>query len=341
MKELENIDTTDMKAMVASFPQMLRSGAPSDEILSKAERIRKEGIDGICLIGMGGSAIAGEIVKCLLADSAEEPILTIRDYVLPKTVDSRWVVVAVSYSGNTEETISGFKEAESRGSSTFVITTGGVLKDASDETRVHLMPAGFQPRAALPIIFAGVLPLVETLVNLKLTDLEKVSRNLELAATKWSSSNLKPGNLAMTLRNKIPVIIGWRHLIPVAYRAKCQFNENSKVFASSIQIPEMNHNEIEGTLSCKSHPISPVFLRSREEDERTRIGIESAAAIFEENGCHPKHLSLKFDSRIEETLGFIMYLDNVSVRLAEISGVDPVSVERIAQLKRKMGAREK
>ncbi|MFW9887246.1 MAG: bifunctional phosphoglucose/phosphomannose isomerase [Candidatus Thorarchaeota archaeon] len=334
MKELENIDTTDMKAMVASFPQMLRSGAPGDEILSEAERIREDGIDGICLIGMGGSAIAGEIVKCLLADSAEKPILTIRDYILPKTVNSRWVVVAVSYSGNTEETISGFKEAESRGCSTFVITTGGILMGASDETRVHAMPTGFQPRAALPIIFAGVLPLVETLVNLKLTDLGEVSRNLEMASTKWNSSNPKLGSLVLSLKDKIPVIIGWKHLIPVAYRAKCQFNENSKIFASSSQIPEMYHNEIEGILSCKSHPISPVFLRSREEDEKTRIGIESAAAIFEENGCKPEHLNLRFDSRIEEILGFTMYLDFVSVRLAEILGVDPVSVERIAQLKR-------
>ncbi|MFX1260783.1 MAG: bifunctional phosphoglucose/phosphomannose isomerase [Promethearchaeota archaeon] len=341
MKELEDIDTTDMNAMVASFPQMLRSGALSDEILGEAERIRKVGIDGICLIGMGGSAIAGEIVKCLLADSAEKPILTIRDYVLPKTVNSRWVVVAVSYSGNTEETISGFKEAESRGSSTFVITTGGVLLDISDEKRVHVMPTGFQPRAALPIIFAGVLPLVETLLNLNLTDLDEVSRGLELASTRWNSSDLEPGRLAKSLQDKIPVFIGWRHLIPVAYRAKCQCNENSKAFASSIQIPEMYHNEIEGTLSCKTHPISPVFLRSREEDEKARIGIESAAEIFKENGCQPKHLNLGFDSRIEETLGFTMYLDTVSVSLAEILGVDPMSVDRIAMLKKNLKVRER
>ncbi|MFW9803234.1 MAG: bifunctional phosphoglucose/phosphomannose isomerase [Candidatus Thorarchaeota archaeon] len=340
MKELENIDTSDMNAMVASFPQMLRSGSPSDGFLSEAERIQKRGIDGICLIGMGGSAIAGEIVKGLLVDRAEKPILTIRDYILPKTVNSGWIVVAVSYSGNTEETIAGYRDAESRGCSIFVLTTGGVLLEASDESRLHVMPAGFQPRAALPIIFAGILPLVEILLNLKLTNLQEVSRNLELAATKWDSSNLKPGSLAKSLKDKIPVLIGWKHLIPVAYRAKCQFNENSKVFASSVQIPEMYHNEIEGTLSCKDYPISPVFLRSREEDEKTRIGIKSAAAIFEENGCRPEHLDLKFGSRIEEILGVIMYLDLVSVRLAEIRGVDPLSVERIAQLKKRLKIRE-
>ncbi|MFX0053701.1 MAG: bifunctional phosphoglucose/phosphomannose isomerase [Promethearchaeota archaeon] len=340
MNELENIDTTDMKAMVASFPLMLRSGSPSDDFLSKAERIQKRGIDGICLIGMGGSAIAGEIVKDLLADRAEKPILTSRDYILPKTVKSGWVVVAVSYSGNTEETIAGYKESESRRCSTFVLATGGVLMEVSNETPAHIMPAGFQPRAALPVIFGGVLPLVETLLNLELTDLGEVSRKLELASTKWNSSDLRPGRLAGLLKDKIPVFIGWRHLIPVAYRAKCQFNENAKVFASSVQIPEMYHNEIEGTLSCRDHPISPVFLRSREEDEKTSIGIESAAAIFEENGCHPEQLDLRFDSRIEEALGFTFYLDSVSVKLAEVLGVDPITVGRIAQLKKKLRIRE-
>jgi glucose/mannose-6-phosphate isomerase len=333
---LESIDTTDMKAMVASFPQMLGSSSPSDGFLSEAERIRKEGIDGICIIGMGGSSIAGEIVKWLLADSAEKPILTIRDYILPKTVNSGWVVVAVSYSGNTEETIAAYKEAKSRGCSIFVLTTGGVLLEVSDEERAHVMPAGFQPRAALPIIFAGILPLAETLLNLKLTNVQEVSKNLELAANKWNSSKFKPGNLAKSLKGKIPVFIGWKHLIPVAYRAKCQLNENSKVFASSAQIPEMYHNEIEGTLSCKDHPISPVFLRSREEDKKTSTGIKSAASIFEENGCPPEHLNLGLGSRIEEALGFTMYLDSVSVRLAEILGVDPVSVERIAQMKKNL-----
>ncbi|MHA1938794.1 MAG: SIS domain-containing protein, partial [Candidatus Thorarchaeota archaeon] len=152
----------------------------------------------------------------------------------------------------------------------------------------------------------------------------------------WNGASLMPEELAAELQNKIPWIIGWKHLVPVAYRAKCQFNENSKILASSSQIPEIHHNEIEGTLSCRNHSISPVFLRSREEDDKTRIGFESAAAIFEENGCHPEHLNLRFNSRIEEALGFTMYLDMVSVRLAEILGVDPVSVERIAQLKRRL-----
>jgi glucose/mannose-6-phosphate isomerase len=336
LKELESIDRTDMADMVASFPRMLRSGSPSDDFLSEAAKIRLEGIEGICLIGMGGSAIAGEMCKSLLADTAEKPILTIRDYILPKTVNSRWVVIAVSYSGNTEETIAGYKEAENRGCSTFAITSGGNLQGMSSESRTHLIPGGFQPRAALPIILAGILPLVESLLDLKLTDIRKVSEELELVKAKWKSARNNPESLAESLKGKIPVFIGWRHLSPVAYRAKCQINENSKCVAFNSEIPEMNHNEIEGSFSCASHQLMPVFLRSFEEDDRSRMRFEATSSIFAEDGCEAIHLDLRLESRILEMLGQTLFLDVVSVILASLCQQDPVSVTKIASLKSRL-----
>jgi glucose/mannose-6-phosphate isomerase len=336
LKELEKIDSTDMSAMVASFPLMLRASYPSDDFLSEAIKIRDEGIDGICLIGMGGSAIAGDICRSLLVDTSEIPILTVRDYIPPKSVKNRWTVIAVSYSGNTEETIAAYKESVKRGCSTFVLTAGGVLQQIAKNTLTHMVPAGFQPRAALPIIFAGILPLVETLLNKKHTDLDKTSRDLEKAATLWSSSRVNPERVAESFKQKIPLFIGWRHLIPVAYRAKCQINENSKSAAFNSEIPEMNHNEIEGAFSCAAHPLVPVFLRSSEEDERARIRFEATSSIFEADGCETVQLDLGFTTRILETLGLTLFLDQTSLKLAEIYEVDPVSVEKISQLKRRL-----
>jgi glucose/mannose-6-phosphate isomerase len=322
--------------MVDSFPLMLRASSPSGEYLSEATRIKEEGFDGICLVGMGGSAIAGEICRSLYADIAQIPILTVRDYILPKSVNRRWAVIAVSYSGNTEETIAAYKASEKRGCSAFALTTGGILQRISSQVSTHMLPAGFQPRAALPIILAGILPLVETLLNQKLTDLEKVSRDLEAAAAKWDSSRISPEGLAKSLKQNIPLFIGWRHLAPVAYRAKCQINENSKSVAFNSEVPEMNHNEIEGAFSCAAHPLIPVFLRSSEEDDRTRMRFEATSLIFEEDGCEAVHLKLGFTTRLLETLGLTLFLDQTSLKLAEIYEVDPVSVEKIAQLKRKL-----
>ncbi len=337
MKELEKIDVADMAAMVASFPQLLKVSSPSDDLLSEVVRTRKEGFDGICLLGMGGSAIAGEMCKNLLADTAETPILTIRDYILPKMVNKRWIAVAVSYSGNTEETIAAFKEAEKRGATTFVLTTGGVLKGISSKDRTYLLPAGIQPRAALPIMLAGLLPILETLLNKKLTDFEKASQDVEDATKKWNMSDFTPKILARSLKNNIPLFIGWRHLVSVAYRAKCQVNENSKSVAFNSEIPEMNHNEIEGAFSCSSHPLVAVFLRSGKEDDQTRSRIEATSDIFETDGCKAIHLKLEAKNRFLEILGLTLFLDETSVRLAELYEADPVSVEKISELKRRLG----
>jgi glucose/mannose-6-phosphate isomerase len=336
MKTLDGIDKTSMRDMTAKFPSMLRLDVAPESILHEAEKVKLKGVGGICITGMGGSGIAGEICKGLMADVSEIPIVNNREYSLPRYVNKEWVVIAISYSGETEETLSAFDVARHRGCRTFALTTGGRLAGRADVKKTSTLPSGLQPRAALPVIISGLLPLLELLIGTERSDLNRIADALEQLQPDWNGATLMPEELAAELQNKIPWFMGWKHLVPVAYRAKCQFNENSKIFASSSQIPEIYHNEIEGTLSCSNHPISPVFLRSREEDEKTRIGFESVAAIFEENGCHPEHLNLRFDSRIEEALGFTMYLDMVSVMLAEILGVDPLSVERIAKLKRRL-----
>ncbi|MHA2042334.1 MAG: bifunctional phosphoglucose/phosphomannose isomerase [Candidatus Thorarchaeota archaeon] len=336
MKTLDGIDKTSMSDMTAKFPSMLRLDIAPESILQEAENSKLTGVGGICITGMGGSGIAGEICKALMADVSEIPIVSNQEYSLPRYINEEWVVIAISYSGETEETLSAFDIARQRDCRTFALTTGGTLAVKADVKKTMTLPSGLQPRAALPVIISGLLPLLEILIGIERSDLNGIADALEQLQPDWNGATLVPEKLAAELQNKIPWFIGWKHLVPVAYRAKCQFNENSKILASSSQIPEIYHNEIEGTLSCRNHPISPVFLRSREEDEKTKIGFESAAAIFKENGCHPKHLNLRFDSRIEEALGFTMFLDLASVRLAEILGVDPVSVERIAQLKRRL-----
>jgi glucose/mannose-6-phosphate isomerase len=285
---------------------------------------------------MGGSAIAGDIIKSLLTDTSEIPILTARDYILPKSVNSRWATISVSYSGNTEETLAAYKESLERGCSGFVLTAGGLLQRISSKASIHMLPSGFQPRAALPIIIAGILPLVETLLNQKLTDLEEVSKELEAASTKWNSGKIPPKRLAKLLKHKIPLFIGWRHLAPVAYRAKCQINENSKSVAFNSEIPEMNHNEIEGAFSCATHPLIPVFLRSSEEDAPAKMRFEATSDIFEEDGCEAVHLNLGLATRLLETLGTTLFLDQTSLKLAEMYEIDPVSVDKIYQLKRRL-----
>jgi glucose/mannose-6-phosphate isomerase len=139
--------------------------------------------------------------------------------------------------------------------------------------------------------------------------------------------------LAETLVGKIPVFIARGYLVPVAYRAKCQINENAKMVSANLEIPESNHNEIEATLVCAQYSIQPIFLRSKWESKRVSKRYEATAKIYNSNGCNPVQLRFECSSSLEEMLALTHYVDMVSVELAELLNVDPVSVDRIAQLK--------
>ncbi|MGY5855758.1 MAG: bifunctional phosphoglucose/phosphomannose isomerase [Candidatus Thorarchaeota archaeon] len=330
---MDQIDMNDMQSMVKAFPKMLVSVQISKETQDMCIKLREDDLGGICIIGMGGSSIAGQYVQALLQDSVTTPIINVHDSIIPSYVDKSWVIIAVSYSGNTEETLASHEEAKKRGCHPFAIASGGKLLSGVKGKNSIILPANYQPRAAFPLMFSTILHVVECLTGRELTDLKVISETLRKKQTQWEESPMAPNTMAEDLQYIIPVFIGSRHLIPVAYRAKCQINENAKTVAFSSEIPEANHNEIESFVGENEHEILPVFLRSNFEDDRMKQRFDITAQIYEDEGFAPLKLGIKSNSRIEEMLMMTYYLDMVSVELAELRGVNPISVDRIMKLK--------
>ena len=300
LSSLEKINKNNMRSMIGGFPVLLRETALREQVKAHATGLYEKGIHGICLVGMGGSSIAGEMCRGLLVDKANIPIITVRDYIIPSFVNDKWIVIAVSYSGNTEETLSAFDEADSRGCKIFTVTTGGKLGEKSKLLPCIRLHPNFQPRAALPLIIGAILPIIETLLGIPPSNLHKISNQLEDHSRSWGSGILSPQQLAESLIDKIPMFIASGHLASVAYRAKCQINENAKAIAINLEIPESNHNEIEATLRCSKHSIRPIFLRSQWESKRVSKRFEATARIYSSNGCIPEQLKFLCNSKLEE-----------------------------------------
>ncbi len=316
-----------------NFPDLLTTVKINQDTQDACVRTGDEGLGGVIILGMGGSAIAGIYVQAILRDSAAIPVLTNREYTLPVCVDSTWAAIAVSYSGNTEETIAAYDIATQRGCQTFAVGSGGdLLAKASSLSRIRI-PEGYQPRAAFPLMFPAILNLVECLMGFDPTRLDKIKSSLSKKAAKWEDLSLTPKIMAQDLKGSIPLYIGSKHLIPVAYRAKCQINENAKTMAFFSQIPESNHNEIESFVAENEFNILPVFLRSSYEGERVKQRMDITTTLYEEEGYSPIRLSIGSSNRTEEMLALTYYLDLVSVELAHIREVNPLSVEKIARLK--------
>ncbi len=332
--KLNETDLSSMRSMITSFPILLGKIELSQEFLDVLKDYSNEDFSGICLLGMGGSAIAGRLSRNLLLKKSIKPLICIQDYHLPFFVDSQWIVIATSYSGNTEETLSAVKEAIGRNCRILGISSGGQLSSLIDDKYTVRLPTGFQPRAALPILFSVLLRILETILKLQESNLQNIGHNLLKYQNMWSTYTKTPRELAKLLEDKVPLFIGASFTEGVAYRAKCQVNENAKSAAFYSILPEANHNEIESIAHFDSIKLLPIFIRSMTESDRLSERIEATSQIYGKEVQRCEHLRLHADSEVEEILHLIFYLDMLSLELSEILGVNPLSVERISTLKK-------
>ncbi|TFG28336.1 bifunctional phosphoglucose/phosphomannose isomerase [Candidatus Thorarchaeota archaeon] len=329
------IKPENMRNLVEHFPQFLTSLRVDEKLLEVSARYQKEGVSGICFLGMGGSSIAGNYVRALLSDVSIIPIFVVRDYTVPAFVTKEWIVIAVSYSGNTEETLSALSMTANIGCRIFTVASGGKMTQSANHPQ-YLLPEGLQPRSTLPLILSVVLPITETLAGLERTNFLELEKTLLKKAATWNDWHLPPKDVANSLIEKIPLFIGAGHLIPVAYRAKCQINENSKALAFNSEIPESNHNEIESFIEKYGCTIRPIFLRSNYAPSRVKRRLDVTFDLYNEMGLEPLNLEVNGKTKLEEMLLLTHFLDMVSVELAELRNVDPVSVERIKELKHRL-----
>jgi len=341
----ERLDPSGMAAAIESFPEQC-----SQAVRTAREAPALPGMDDITeivVLGMGGSAIGGDLLKELLENALRMPVTVHRGYCPRGYYSSRTLVFAVSYSGNTEETLTALDQLIYLGCRIVAVTSGGVLLQKAQGYGWPLIqvPQGLQPRAALPWLSLPMAVMLEGSGALQgfARTLEDAIRTLKGRKEKWGRLQPAKSNfakqLALRLHGKIPVIYGMEGPLSVAaYRWKCQINENSKQPAFWHVLPEMNHNEIVGweALGELSRRMEVVFLLDEEENPRLvhRMNITSELIRDEVGGVSFIHVSGA--SRTEKLLSAILLGDFVSLYLALLNGRDPTPVERIARLKQRM-----
>jgi len=256
----------------------------------------------ILFCGIGGSAVVGEIVKCL---NLRKPVLVAREN-LPKSVNSKTLCFIISYSGNTSETLKLYKQAKKQKCRIIVVTSGGKLGKVKEQKII--LPKGHLPREALIYMLIPVLDILK----IKLDNPLKIIKSVG----KWRAKRI-----ASKLKNKIPVIYASSEALKVvAERWESQFNENTKVFAHSDYFPQLAHNEIEAKINNKHRVI--LLL-----DKLTRQ-IQRA-----EKFLRPVKIKLRGRTLLEKILYGIYLGDLVSIELAKKKGVNYKETKRIKELK--------
>ncbi len=300
-------------------------------------------IDRIVVLGMGGSAIAGEMLRALLQRESTMPVFNARQYELPLYVDEGSLVIASSFSGNTEETLSAFDQALTKPAKKLVVTGGGQLLATARANGVPVFTYEFrgQPRAALgwslmPLLAVvhslGLMPSLERDVEEALAVMEE---RQERIGEEVPAADNQAKQIAQRLRGKLPVIYGAGPLAGAAHRWKTQLNENSKVWSFYEELPEANHNAILGyeLPQATATSTAAVFLQSNLIHPRVRLRYEFTQRLLEKAGVETLVVTGGGRSALAQILSTVLLGDYVSYYLALLNGVDPSVTTVIENLK--------
>ena len=248
-RQLESLDPCGLLRTLSLFSNSSRKAIETSGALP-LENILGKDFDEVVFAGMGGSAIGGDLLKDWLMDDCDTPIYVSRGYELPKYVNKSSLLVAVSYSGNTEETLSALREGISRGCSLVTVTSGGAMAELSSKKGIPclLLPTGLRPRASLPDQFFSLATLANRIGLIsdlwwEVDDALLTIENLRSELSPETPTTSNPAKkLSIELKGAIPFVYGSNLLRSVAYRIMTQLNENSKVPAGSGFFPEAFHN---------------------------------------------------------------------------------------------------
>ena len=292
-----------------------------------------EDFSAIVFCGMGGSGIVGTFCsKWLEHRGFNKPTFVIKNYDLPKFVNQNYLVFCISYSGNTEETLSNFKQAVDRGIKPVCITSGGKLKELAQENNcpVYEIPKGYQPRYAFGFLLSKALNLLGVLKE----EIEDLKENLKENLEKIKETGKK---LAEKFYNYVPVIYSTPLTEHIAERWKGQINENAKTPAYFTVLPEMHHNEVMSWSNPNlRNKFSYLIMYDEKDNHRVKLRVEITKKLLEDLGIVPEVIKGEGNSYLSRSVYLVHIADWLSVYLAELYGYDPVEVKTIQRIKEEL-----
>ncbi len=336
-EDVERVDREGLYKDYEAWPEQAESA------LKLSIDLKEVDVDKIVYCGMGGSGCAGDILQDLsFSRLGFPPLYVVKGYHLPSFADEATLVLTVSYSGDTEETISALKEALEKGCKVVGFSSGGELEKICVENRVPHVKLGraLTPRSALPYILYSTLSALERL-GYELVSASELSNTIalmrKLRETIGVASELKDNEakqIAHHLYNAHPIVYGPQEFRGVLTRFKNSLNENAKVHALVEILPEACHNDIEAwqrdALSLR------VLFAINGSDGRLRKRFDTLMELVERSGVEYRSIYVKEATLFEGIVKLVYLLEYATLYLAVLRGVPPAPTPNIALLKKRL-----
>jgi glucose/mannose-6-phosphate isomerase len=330
---LAELDTGDMAGFTRRFVDDLEMAMAMDAGIEA-----DTDWSGVICLGMGGSGASGRFLKSLADAEGGLPFVVWSDYGLPSWWGPDWLVLATSYSGDTEETLDGVREALESGGTIIGVSSGGQLAEIlenSDDCALLSVPGGQAPRSAFGHIFGTQLAacwamgLLPSLSEAEMSGMHKRLRIVSSGADLVGGDGMSE-TMARSMQGREIGIVSPAELGPAGYRFACQINENSDGFANPSSVPEMNHNEIVAW-SSEGTSRALIVLTSEGMHPRTQARVGWMLNNIESEVVW--RIECEGESLLERLLYAAHITDWISIALALVNGVNPSEMAAIDSLK--------
>ena len=291
-------------------------------------------IKNILICGLGGSGIGGTIVADIISPKVNIPIASTKDYSIPNFVNEHTLVIANSYSGNTEETLYALEKCQARRTEIAVITSGGKLKTIAEENKYNkiIIPGDQPPRAMFGYAFTELFFMLNHYGIIDDSFKSEFDKAITLIDTEKADIQKQAMDLAKKIHKQTPVIYVAKGFEGVAIRFRQQLNENSKILAWHNVVPEMNHNELLGWRT-NVDGLAVVYFRNKCDYNRNQIRMDINKKVISKFTSNITEIWSKGHSLIENSLYHISLGDWTSWYLSEMNNVDAIEIDVIDFLK--------
>ncbi len=345
---IKSIDKGDMFTTLREFPSQVTSACEIGKSIGFTANLNK--FDRILIFGMGGSAIGGDLLRTYLSEGVDTnhiEIIINRDYSFPPHLAKNSLVIASSYSGNTEETLSSLRLALEHTNNIVCISSGGELERIAKENDLPIIkiPDGFQPRCAIGYSFFPLLYLIlksgvlsDSVVARIEGEIVSVIKKLEQLSGEYlgeSSNQNFSLDIAKRLSGKVPVIYTSRSMETVGLRWRGQFQENSKCAAFGSVLPEMNHNEINSWQYSTNSNKNFIFILLEDANDHPQVTKRFAYldGVLRKENRELINLKNESGTHLERMFSNIYLGDWASYYLALLCGYNPSAIDIILGLK--------
>jgi glucose/mannose-6-phosphate isomerase len=329
-EQIQKYDSENMLKIYDFWPEMAYQQLDMD-----SNELNLGECSHIIFAGMGGSGSIGDIFAAILSKTNIH-VEVVKGYVLPKTVNSKSLVITISISGNTEETLSILSMANNLKCKILAFSDGGKMEQYCEKNNInhHKIEMKHSPRSSFPIFLFSILKILEPFLPINKNDIMDSLQELKKQRDKIGTNNLTNTNPAISLAewiSEIPMIYYPYGLQASAIRFKNSLQENAKIHAISEDVIEACHNGI--VPWSKSKNLKPILIRGKDDYFKTDQRWEILKEYFKKEGVEYKEIFSVSGNILSKLINLVYFFDYVSIYVAILSETDPTPVDSIKFVK--------